>query len=154
MRFLSVIEKRPSNRAISPTLTPVLLGIAVIVAHLLLAKLLWGFPWAGFVVGLSLVAFLTLGIGYFYVWFRRPGRATQESEIVEILDKALLGRTHANQSAGPAFEGGGDGGNAVCKMCRLIRGPQPPIRVLSPMAQKRCNKTQKNSRAQLPNLRF
>jgi hypothetical protein len=48
-----------------------LLGFAVVVAHLLIAKLIWGFPWRGVVEGIPFVAIVALGFGYFYVWCRR-----------------------------------------------------------------------------------
>jgi hypothetical protein len=135
--------------------TVFLLGVGVIAAHLLLAKMLWGFPWAGFVVGLSLTTFLAPGVGYIYIRSRRPAPAMRDAEIVEILDKPSLKRAYANHFARPAFEGDSEsGGNAICKVCRLIRGPQPAIRILSPMAQNRCKKTQNKSRPQLPNRRF
>ncbi|HEX3628364.1 MAG TPA: hypothetical protein VH280_23395 [Verrucomicrobiae bacterium] len=151
MRSLSVIEKGISNRAMSPTLTPILLGFLVVASHLLLAKLLWGFAWAGFVVGLSLVMFLASGIGYFYRWYQRPAKAMCDSEIVEILDKPSLGRTCLDQSPGLASDGNG---SVACHGCRPYPRPQPAIRIPSPLAQKRCNQAQKNSRSQLPNRRF
>lgn len=173
MRFLSIIDittgvsllagccafwrlrLRISNRAISPTLTTVLLGFSVIVAHLLLAKLLWGFPWGGVMVGTSLVAMAAPGVGYFCTWYRQREQPMRDSGIVEILDKPSLGRAHADRSGDHAGAGDVEGnGCPACVERRLCHRPQSAIRLSSGVAQNRCKKTQKNLRPQLPNLRF
>jgi hypothetical protein len=78
-----LLRRRLSNRAISPTLTAIALGFAVIAAHLLIVKWFWGFPWAGVLEGILLVAILAPAIGYFCVLWKRPSEPMRDSSITE-----------------------------------------------------------------------
>ncbi len=180
---LRLVHLRLSNRALSPTLITVLLGFGVIVAHLLIAKWLWGFPWADVEMGSPVVAVVALDIGYFYIRCKKLSAPRRDSGIIETFHEPAVGRTHANLSA--RSTGGNGGDSATCeerRPCHLrftteMRGlgiletsreifqctahvPRWPrckplgIPVPPRMAQNRCNRTQKKHPAQLPNVRF
>jgi len=172
---LRLVRLRLSNWAISPTLITLLLGFAVIVAHLSIAKWLWGFPWADVAMGFPVVAVVALDFGYFYVRSRQLSLPKRDPEIVETFfepggtDPLVGGKP--GRAGLPVSQGArdrewrsiGDSGIVETSLegtqpaayfprwprCKSLGIPIPPC-----MAQNRCSRTQKKHPAQLPNTRF
>lgn len=155
------LRLRVSKRTIiSPALTTVLLGFAVMVAHLLFAKFLWGFPWAGFVAGISSAAMVAPGIGYFYVRRRRHSCPIRHSGIDTAFSEPSRGagilppRFTGEMREVGIVENRQEAAQFVMQVPRWPRCKPLGIPIPPRMAQNRCNRTQKNHPAQLPNPRF
>jgi hypothetical protein len=146
----------------------VLLGFAVIVAHLLLAKWLWGFPWADVVMGFPVVAVVAIDMGYFYLRCRKLSAPKRDLEIVDVFDESAFGGGSGTCEARRPCHlrittGMRDLGileiprDAAQFPAQIQRWPRcKPLRIPTRprMAQNRCIRTQKKHPGQLPNVRF
>ena len=165
---LRLVHLRLSNRAISPTVITVLLGFAVIVAHLLIAKWLWDFPWADVVTGLPVIAVVALDIGYFYVRCRKYSPPIRDGEFARSFLEpgradVWVGRDRRPRIStvftAPIRNGGvaenlDDAAPFCVHIARWPRCKSLAIPIRPRMAQNRCNRTQKKHSMQLPNNRF